>query len=158
MVQKSMSIYEFKRGDLITRIEPSKPLPGFDGEDFKDRAYIGTPLKFLGIANGCVYVERYKKPNHQEGEDELPIIGSFFKMMVGEAGPINLPLDIWSDGWSYYIDPYTLSRELDDKFQDLADDEPHASLEELERQLKEALKREDYLRADKLQKMINNLK
>lgn len=152
-----MSIYEFKRGDIITRITPSKSLPGFEGEDFRDRAYIGTPLRFLGIANGCVYVERYERPNQNKDEDDIPSIGSFFKLLTGNTGPINLPLDIWSEGWSYYIDPYKLGEMLDDAFQDMGD-EPFLTKEELEDELKEALEKEDYKRADKLQKKINNLK
>lgn len=157
MEQKSMSIYEFKRGDIIVRIVPSKPLPGFESEDFRDRAYIGVPMRFLGIANGCVYVEKYEKPNKNE-DDDIPSIGSFFKMLTGNVGPINLPLDIWNEGWSYYIDPYKLGEMLDDKFQDIMDNEPFVSKEELEKQLKDALEKEDYKRADKLQKRINSLK
>lgn len=149
MKQRPMSIYDFKRGDIITRIQPSKPLPGFDGDDFRDRAYIGTAMKFLGVVNGCVYVERYEKPS-ENSEDELPTIGSFFKMMMRGDGPINLPLDIWDEGWSYYIDPYTLKAET-------PDEEPNMTKAELEREIRKAVEREDFVYADKLQKRLNNL-
>lgn len=158
MKQKPMSIHEFEKGDLITRIAPSKPFPGLESEDLRDRAYIGIALKFLGVANGCVYVE--KIPANPE-LDDMPDIGRFFKaMMGGESGPINLPLDMWDEGWSYYIDPYDIGRKLDNKFQDLIGKKSHTkvSKSELEEQLKKALDNEEYEKAEKLKKEIKNLK
>jgi hypothetical protein len=157
MEQKPMSIYEFKRGDIITRIEPSEPIPGLEDEDIRDRTYIGSPLRFLGVANGCVYVERPESKS--DGAEEMPDIGRFFKMMMGGAsGPINLPLDLWKNGWSYYIDPYNIGKELDGKNKDTATFEIHVSKAELEKELKSALVEEDYNKADKIQKRLNKLK
>jgi len=42
-----MNIKKFKKGDKITRIEPT-PIVG-------DRSYIGECLIFIGIANACIY-------------------------------------------------------------------------------------------------------
>jgi len=150
MKQTPMSIYDFKKGDLITRIQPSKPIPGLEEEDIRDRAYIGIALIFLGVANGCVYVER---DNRRGDEDEMTGIGGFFKMMMQSSGPINLPLDMWDEGWSYYVDPYSLSKP--DIFNESL---TKYEINELEDRLKEALKNEDYKKADILQKRIDKIK
>ena len=68
MDQVPQSIYDFKKGDLITRIIPSKPIEIFGEETIVDRNYIGEALVFLGVANGCVYVERDEmRPSKVEG-------------------------------------------------------------------------------------------
>jgi hypothetical protein len=151
MKQKAMSIYEFKKGDIITRIEPSKPIPGLDMEDLRDRAYIGVSMKFLGVANGCVYVERYDK--NGSDFDEMPEIGRFFKaMMGGGTGPINLPIDMWDEGWSYYIDPYEISNDKDKKIaKEILDG---ANKIQLKKELKEALEEEDYEKAEEIKKIL----
>ena len=157
-----MSIYDFKKGDIITRIEPSKPIPGLEIEEVRDRGYIGSPLKFLGVANGCVYVERYEK--NKGDYDDMPEIGKFFKVMLGKGiGPINLPLDMWDQGWTYYIDPYDIEsydigKKLDERFQDPLDNEMNISKKDLENQLKSALSKEDYELADKIKKKLKNFK
>jgi hypothetical protein len=151
MEQKSMSAYEFKKGDLITRIEPSKPLETFD-EEFRDRSYIGVPLKFLGIANGCVYVEKYES----KADEDISELGKMFRAMLGgSSGPINLPLDIWSEGWSYYIDPYNIGGfTTSNKFNESLN---KYELNELKKLLKKALEEEDYLRAENIQKRIDKI-
>ena len=62
---------------------------------------------------------------------------------------IGLALDIWSDGWELYINPKTLlnSEETIINF----------SKENLETELEDALKNEDYEKAEKIRKLIGNL-
>jgi len=148
MKQKPLNIEKFKIGDIITRIEPSAPL---GKNEIRDRSYIGKPLKFLGIANGCVYVEKVK--NEIENEDAFSI-AELFGMFTGDNGPITLPMDLWSEGWSIYIDPYELGgkqtqfNEALEKYEKI----------ELEEKLKEALSSEDYKRAALIKKRLENLK
>ena len=88
------SIYEFKKGDIITRVEPSAPLGkgGFFGDEgFQDRSYIGERYILAGIANGCVYLKRTDEIENKIFGDRL----------------IDLPLDIFENGWNYWIDPQT---------------------------------------------------
>ena len=86
------SIYEFEKGDQITRLKPAKALwADMSG----DRSYIGEKLIFQGIANGVIYLKR-------TNEIELKIFGDKL---------IELPMDIFSDDWAYYQDPTTLFEE-----------------------------------------------
>ena len=161
MKQTPRSINDFKRGDIVTRLIPSAPLPGLslgDGEDddIKDRNFIGAPLRFLGIANGCVNLERYENPRDQMDTEGFTGFGGFMKMMMGQSGPISLPLDIWSEGWAIYIDPYSL-----DDFE--VDGEPMKFIEsrdkrELERELQDAIENEDFLEAARIQEQLDSLK
>ena len=50
------SIYEFKKGDIITRVSPAKSLGRsiFNPEGVGDRSYQGDKLIFVGVANGCI--------------------------------------------------------------------------------------------------------
>jgi len=161
-----MSIHNFKKGDIITRLEPSACHPaakgmGFEEDNMRDRAYIGAALVFLGIANGCVNVERWERPSRDsDNEMGLPSFGDFMKLLSGQSGPITLPLDMWSEGWAHYVDPYKLGEMLDDKFQDFEDNEnkfySNESKEELEKQLEEALDDEDYKKAADIQQRLDN--
>jgi hypothetical protein len=74
-----MNIYEFKKGDKITRIEPTIGVG--------DSSYIGDCLIFIGIENACIY---YCLSN----DDKIRM--SKLKMVE------------WKDGWSYYKDPNNL--------------------------------------------------
>jgi hypothetical protein len=142
MEQKPKSIHEFKKGDKITRIQPSKPVMKMGDEEIVDRNFIGQPFIFVGIANGCIYLKK------EINERAM----SFFNMFIEEPmePPImNLELEIFEDGWSYFIDPTTLGDE---------NIEQNFSVKELESQKKEALKKEDYKEADRLQKLINKQK
>jgi hypothetical protein len=139
MKQTPKSIYEFKKGDKITRIKPSKPIVKMGEEEFVDRNYIGTPFVFVGIANGCVYLKRIMSEQVKE-------LMSFFTMMSGGNGDslVHLELELFEEGWDFYIDPATLG-DFDDEF----------SIKELEKQKDEALEREDYKEVDRLQKLIS---
>ena len=62
---------------------------------------------------------------------------------------LGLPLDIWSDGWELYVNPNTLL-ESEETIINLSKDN-------LETELESALKNEDYEKAEKIRKLIENL-
>lgn len=149
MKQKPIHISNFEIGDIIVRMEPALSLSG----KVRDRSYLGKPLKFLGIANGCIYVEKFK----EEREDEMDMheidgfnLSEMFNMLMGEIGPRTLPEDLWSEGWAHYIDPYSIGKE--EKEQDNFRGETRASLE---KKLQKALDNEDYRLAEKIKRIIN---
>ena len=130
----SKSIYEFKKGDIITRVSPSKSMgiSILNPEGVGDRSYQGEKLIFIGIANGCIYLKR-------TNELELKIFGD--KM-------IDLELDIFSEGWDICVNPLMLLE--DDEVENIM-----ASDKELRKQIDLALADENYELAEKL---INKLK
>ena len=129
------NICEFKKGDVITRIIPAKELPGiFGGRGIGDRSYIGEPFIFVGIANGCIYIKRALKVDILEFGDKL----------------MDLKMDIFSEGWDYYIDPLSLLTDIDDVI--------IISKEQLEDQLEKALEDENYELASVLKEKLNNNK
>lgn len=121
------SIYDFNKGDEVVRVEPSKVIGsgGFHPKGQRDRSYIGDKLIFVGIANGCAYLKRTGIKAKIFGDDLL-----------------DLPLDIYDEGWDYYIDPQTLVDDI-------------IPLHSLERALMLALEKEDYEAAANIQKRIN---
>ena len=131
------TIYEFKKGDEITRIEPAKPyspvrisLFGQEEDGVRDRSYMGEKLIFVGIANGQVYFRR-------TDELSLRLFGDKLK---------GVSLDLWSEGWDYYFDPLKLEHgEVDilDKAQ-------------IETQINKAIKEENYELAARLKKSIED--
>ena len=129
------SIYGFKKGDIVTRVAPAKSLGKslFNPEGTGDRSYQGEKLIFVGIANGCIYLKRTNSL-------ELQIFGD--KM-------IDLELDIFSDGWDYYIDPNSLLEDVDET--------TFVSTEGLKEAIQIAISKENYEAADKLQKTLNKL-
>ena len=129
------SIYEFKKGDIVTRVAPAKSLGKslFNPEGQGDRSYQGEKLIFVGIANGCIYLKRTNVL-------ELKIFGD--KM-------IDLELDIFSDGWDYYIDPNSLLEAIDETIL--------VSTDGLQDAINKAIAEENYEAADKLQKTLNKL-
>lgn len=150
MEQVPQSIHDFKKGDLITRIIPSKPIEIFGEETIVDRNFIGEPLLFLGVANGCVYVEKDEmRPGKMESGRISDGGPAFLKMMFGTGGPINLPLDAYDEGWSYYVNPYNIGNEAPHEFEE--------TLETLKKKLKIALSKEDYEAADKIKEKISKL-
>jgi hypothetical protein len=84
------TIYEFKKGDEIVRVENAKPIQ--EG-GIRDRSYVGEKMIFAGIANGVIYL----KPT--------TIISTF---LAGKEKLMDLPLDNWDEGWDYWVDPNTL--------------------------------------------------
>jgi len=84
------TIYEFKKGDEIVRVENAKPIQ--EG-GIRDRSYVGEKMIFAGIANGVIYL----KPT--------TIISTF---LAGKEKLMDLPLDTWDEGWDHWVDPNTL--------------------------------------------------
>ena len=151
MKQEEIDIYSFEKGDLITRIKPSKPIPGTEefGDNIRDRTYIGLPLVFLGIANGCIYVENTPKKE----VDDAPM--SLFSILFNkESGPINLPLDMWDEGWTYYVDPYKIEKQLKGSATTMIN---NANKIKLEKELKKALDQEDYELAEEIKLKLKKL-
>jgi hypothetical protein len=128
----SKTIYGFKKGDNITRIEPAKQCGTtiFGTPGCRDRSYIGDRLIFVGIANGCVYLKRTDIV-------EQKIFGSRL---------IDLELDIFSEGWDYYIDPNKLLEDLDESI--------IMSKEQILDQISKAIVDENYELAAKLKKQL----
>lgn len=120
------TIYEFKKRDEIVRIIPAKPLMDIMGKEIRDRSYLGEKMIFAGIANGQIYVKR---------TDYLTI------QLFGQK-LVDLPLDLWDDGWEYWVNPETLLGNI-------------ISKETLLEKLETALKDEDYELANKIKKLLN---
>jgi len=91
--QESKSIYDFNPGDIITRIKPAAMIGNSEFIPIKyDCSYIGEKLIFVGIANGCIYLE----PTDS------------FSYLLEEGKPIGAKLHRFEEGWAHYIDPVTL--------------------------------------------------
>ena len=121
------TIYEFENGDEVVRIEPAKDLNNILGETIRDRSYIGEKMIFVGIANGVIYLKPTEK------------VSIFFSA----DGFIDLPLDIWDEGWDHWVDPETLlNNVLDDR--------------QIKSKLADAIAEENYELANKLQKMLKS--
>jgi hypothetical protein len=130
------TIYDFKKGDEIVRIQPAKPYSavriGFFGQEeggVRDRSYMGEKLIFVGIANGQIYCQR---------------TDSFSLSMFGDK-LLNLSLDIWDEGWDLFIDPKKL----------LEGFEPKMDASTIEEQIKKAIENEDYELAEKLKSKLS---
>ncbi len=152
MEQEILSIYSFTKGDIITRVKPSLPIKIVGDETIQDRTYIGEPLVFLGIVNGCAYVEKQESYDMKKDMGEIkndPL--NFFSIFLNKTrGPIILPLDVWDNNWTLYIDPYSLG--VQDSSTETAD------IKILEKQLKLALHEERYERADEIKVQITRIK
>ena len=108
------SIYQFKKDDIITRIEPSKPLPiiGMFGDingHNCDRSHLGVKLIFIGIANSRIYLQRSDKDKCIDVE----IIDSVItETETNDVKLLDLPLDIFDDGWDFYFDPMNFFNDI----------------------------------------------
>ena len=132
MKQEELNIYNFKKGDVITRL---KPIVDEDGQ--KDYTFIGRKVTFLGIANASVYLSR-----------DMDFLASLFTGMTKQT--IQLPVEMWEDGWAYYVEPDFLD-----------EDSPLFGLDEeesLKQQIDDAAKADDYEKADRLLKRLEDLK
>lgn len=113
------TIFEFKKGDKITRIKPAN--------GFGDRSYMGDELVLIGIANGQIY---FKNNNR------------FMSSMLGEEHISNVSLDLWSEGWIEYIDPKTLLEGQEDVISNLSiEKQIEKAVENEDYKLAERLKR-----------------
>ena len=128
-----MNIKDFKKGDVVTRVEASdlfgidtNPLTG-EIVERRDRSYIGDKMTFFGIANGVAYFHRHDM---------------FTVSLLGKES--SLPLDKYSEGWEYWIDPQDIyengSQEVTSKL----------SKEQILAQITKAVDAQDFERATEL--------
>lgn len=137
-----MNIHEFKKGEIITRTEPSAAIFGgfvniLTGQDKPltgDRSYMGDKLEFVGVANGMAYFKQLSsKWGFETNSNELR----------------SLELDAWSEGWEYYVNPETLLQE-NMPIQEM-------SKQQLEKALQAALDKEDFEKAVELRDKLSKL-
>jgi len=139
-------ISEFKKGDIITRVKPAKslgPMPtiglgGLMGQTIDrggDRSYLGDKLKYIGIANGQIYVRR-------TDDFELKLLGDKL---------IDLAIDLWDEGWEYWIDPETLTG-------DEVYEKPKMTQAEYQAKIDIAIAGENYEEAERLKKEMEENK
>jgi len=120
------TIYEFKKGDKIVRVENAKPI---GGDGIRDRSYVGEKMIFAGIANGVIYL----KPT--------TMISTF---LAGKDKLMDLPLDTWDEGWDYWVDPNTLldnildEKQIKSKLSEALDEENYELADKLKNMLKDA--------------------
>jgi len=118
------TIYEFKKGDEIVRVENAKPIQ--EG-GIRDRSYVGEKMIFAGIANGVIYL----KPT--------TMISTF---LAGKEKLMDLPLDTWDEGWDYWVDPNTLldnildEKQIKSKLSEAIAEENYELADKLQKMLK----------------------
>lgn len=128
MNQISKSINEFSPGDILTRIEPVAKVNNimslFPRVEY-DSSYIGEKFVFIGIVNGCIFLER-------ENGDSLSIKFCDFE-----------------NGWAFYIDPSTLfNNKPKSPYESMSDTA-------LIQKLDIAIESEDYEEASRIKHEIN---
>lgn len=131
MKQEQADIYNFKKGDVITRLKPI--IDPETGE--KDYTFVGRKVTFLGIANASIYLSR-----------DMDILSALFTGMNKQT--IQLPLEVWEDGWAHYVEPDFLDDESP-----LMDDE-----KSIQEQIEKASAADDFEKADKLLKRLEELR
>ena len=129
MSQKSKSIYDFKKGDLLTRLKPM-----VDEDGFKDYSLVGAKLTFVGIANACIYLS--KKSD------------MFAKMFLGiEISQVKIPIELCQDGWADYIEPEFLDstdeNAINEEIKKAVDKEDYFKAEALKQKLDQIKKKKD---------------
>jgi hypothetical protein len=134
-----VKLTDLKKGDRITRIRPAKvPLLNYPGK-IEDISFIGGELIFLGLKNGCIFLERSTQAE---------------KMMFGAT--VRLPLHYWSEGWAIYQEPEFLEEtnmfsaieyELNTKYE-----------ETLQQELQTAVEEDDFEKADLITKKLEEIK
>jgi len=135
MKQEPRSIYDFKPGDIVTRIEPTVIINQsmFMGGLNYDGAYVGEKLIFVGIANGCAYFEGVET----------------FTYLLEKGNLISLPIHKYETGWAHYIDPITLvNAKPISKYVSMSDNSLVAELDE-------AIAIEDYEEASRIKHEID---
>ena len=133
------TIYDFNKGDEIVRIQPAKECINLNGISFRDRSYLGEKLIFVGVTNGQIYFKRTE---------------SFALSIFGDK-LYNLSLDIWDEGWNFYIDPNKFFvKELRKEKLEKIESEIKLDKSILEEQLKKAIETENYELAEKLKKKL----
>jgi len=134
MKQEEKRIYDFQKGDVITRIRPMTGEAGALGE--KDYSLVGKKVTFLGIANASVYISK-----------AADFLMSIF--LGKDEFTVQLPLELCEDGWSYYTEP------------DFLDSDALPSLDNeksLVAEIGKAVEEDNFERAEMLKKKLEELK
>jgi hypothetical protein len=130
MNQKAKSIFEFRKGDILTRLKPMQ-----DDDGYKDFSLVGTKLTFIGIANACVYLSKKSDP--------------LSKIFLGQDTlQIKLPLELCEEGWANYIEP------------DFGQENPIDNLTDeqaISTEIQKAVDEEDYFRAEALKQKLEEI-
>jgi hypothetical protein len=132
MKQEEKRIYDFRKGDVITRI---RPMSDYGPMGDKDYNLVGKKVTFLGIANASVYFSK--------SADFL------IAMFTGKSEfTMQLPVELCEDGWAYYVEP------------DFIDSEsmPLDNEETLRSEIKKAVKEDDFERAEMLKIKLEEIK
>jgi hypothetical protein len=130
MNQKNKSIFDFRKGDIITRIKPMQ-----EDDGYKDFSLVGAKLTFIGIANACVYLSKKSDP--------------LSKIFLGQDNiQVKFPLELCEEGWSNYVDPDFGQESSIDK----SSDEQAIATE-----IQKAVEEEDYFRAEDLKKKLEEI-
>jgi len=132
------SIHIFKKGDTVTRVS-SAYIETSEG-NYSDTSFMGQKLIFLGIANGCIYLER------------STIIE---KVLNGQT--FHIPLEIYEKGWNYFEEPDFLKGKGDmlSMVEKAMTEQTTKALEKLHQKAKEE---ENYELAAKIQKKLKRIK
>ncbi len=130
MNQKAKSIFEFRKGDILTRLKPMQ-----DDEGYKDFSLVGTKLTFIGIVNACVYLSKKSDP--------------LSKIFLGQDTiQIKLPLELCEEGWANYAEPDFGEENPIDNFTDE---------QAITSEIQKAVEEEDYFRAEALKKKLEEI-
>jgi len=130
MDQKPKTIYDFRKGDIITRLEPM-----VDEDGYKDFSLVGAKLTFVGIANACVYLSKKSDP--------------LSKIFLGQdVMQIKLPLALCDKGWSKYVEP---------DFLDICPDDM-TEVQAIEEEIRRAVEEEDYFKAEALKNRLMEIR
>jgi hypothetical protein len=132
--QTPKSIFVFKKGDVITRLQPSPGRESIFGQFSGDNSYIGDKLIFVGVANGNAYFQ----------------LTGIQKKIFGDK-LIDLPLVHFQEGWDYWIDPNSLLLEDSEEMPDI-------TIEALQREYDKAISEENYEYAAKLKPSLDKQK
>ena len=133
MKQEEKTIYDFKKGDIITRIKPLISDEGSIGE--KDYSLVGKKLTFMGIANACAYLSK---------QSDL-----LMTIITGkEDFTIQLPLDLCESGWAIYIEPDFINGEISVNL----DEE-----DQIRKEIKKAVEADEFERAESLKKRLEEI-
>lgn len=130
MNQKTRSIFEFKKGDILTRLKPMS-----DSDGYKDFSLVGAKLIFIGIANACIYLSKKSDP--------------LSKIFLGhDSIQIKLPLELCEEGWDSYVEP---------DFGDGLSIDTLTDEEAITTEIQKAIEEEDYFRAEALKKKLEEI-
>ena len=131
MKQEEKSIYDFKKGDQITRL---KPIVYPDGD--RDFTFVGKQITFMGIANASIYLSK---------ETDF-----FTSLLTGkDKFTVQLPIEVAEEGWGLYVKPDF----LEDGDFIMGDEE-----EKIKEELRSAVAQDNFEKAEELKKKLENIR